>query len=404
MYRPGFGDCFLLTFEERDCQVHVLVDFGVHSRGDIGTLERIADNIESETGGRLEIVIASHAHRDHISGFQAFGGRFAQFERIGEVWMPWTEDPDNPKAVAIRRKHLALYPSLEEQLRLRSHRNQTSELTQQALDVLSNLRGNEKAVHLLATAFGTAGQVRYLRHGDKAPRIGGLPGLSARILGPPQDHASLARMDPPITERYFAGSKHASGDIRPFSGLEKREKDRDWPRLLKLGQPVLGSKQKKRFQAIVQSPPESLALVLDSVRNNSSLVILFQAAGRNLLFPGDAQWGSWQSMMSDPSTRDLLSDIDFLKVAHHGSHNATPRQFVEILRSKIPAVMVSTQEEPFRTIPRAPLIKALEACSSGGMVVRSDYVPVSNSRHKRLPEKLPSGFQAGDFWIDYTLE
>ena len=42
MYRVGFGDCFLLSIptakgQSTDRQQHILVDCGVHSRGDIGT-------------------------------------------------------------------------------------------------------------------------------------------------------------------------------------------------------------------------------------------------------------------------------------------------------------------------------------------------------------------------------
>ena len=70
--------------------------------------------------------------------------------------------------------------------------------------------------------------------------------------------------------------------------------------------------------------------------NNSSVVLLLEWRGRRLLFPGDAQWdaeenparqrGSWQVMRQHDAAPPLHLNqrIDFLKVGHHGSHNATP--------------------------------------------------------------------------------
>src|SRR5882762_11963661 len=88
MYRVGFGDCFLLTLPDAH---HVVVDCGVHSQGDIQTIERAVDDIVHTTGGRVALLIATHAHQDHISGFGAYEVQFRELE-IEEVWLPWTED------------------------------------------------------------------------------------------------------------------------------------------------------------------------------------------------------------------------------------------------------------------------------------------------------------------------
>src|SRR5258707_7617776 len=116
MYRTGFGDCFLLSFGPTQLQ-HVLVDFGAHMHGEIGTMDAVMDNIEETTGKKLALVVASHAHRDHISGFGKFADRFARFE-IGEVWMPWTDNSKDEEAQALASKHLRLYDALERHLAL----------------------------------------------------------------------------------------------------------------------------------------------------------------------------------------------------------------------------------------------------------------------------------------------
>jgi len=53
----------------------------------------------------------------------------------------------------------------------------------------------------------------------------------------------------------------------------------------------------------------------------------------------------------------MLNEVDFLKVAHHGSENATPVNVVHALKDSGLAVMVPTQVKPFPTIPRMPLLR-----------------------------------------------
>ena len=67
---------------------------------------------------------------------------------------------------------------------------------------------------------------------------------------------------------------------------------------------------------------------LDSVLNNTSLMLVFVVGKAVMLFPGDAQWGSWKAALGDPESRRLLDHVTFLKVGHHGSHNSTPQTFV----------------------------------------------------------------------------
>src|SRR6266536_2493246 len=85
MYRIGFGDCFLLTLPTTAGPRHILVDCGVHSRGNIDMLGPAVENIAQVTGGKLAVVILTHAHQDHLAGFGKFDARFRTFE-VGEVW------------------------------------------------------------------------------------------------------------------------------------------------------------------------------------------------------------------------------------------------------------------------------------------------------------------------------
>src|SRR5262245_60548552 len=73
-YNVGFGDCFLLSFRySADSERHILIDYG--STGLPKGVPRtrmmdIANDIKTRTGGKLHGVVATHRHRDHISGFE----------------------------------------------------------------------------------------------------------------------------------------------------------------------------------------------------------------------------------------------------------------------------------------------------------------------------------------------
>src|SRR5687768_5340215 len=69
-YSVGFGDCFLLSFAYANgSEKHVLIDFGSMAGAGGGRMMQVANDIKARTGGKLHAVVATHRHRDHISGF-----------------------------------------------------------------------------------------------------------------------------------------------------------------------------------------------------------------------------------------------------------------------------------------------------------------------------------------------
>ena len=73
---------------------------------------------------------------------------------------------------------------------------------------------------------------------------------------------------------------------------------------------------------------------LDDALNNTSLILCLDAGDKRMLLPGDAQIENWAYALKESTESDgfdsetvkaMLADVDFYKVGHHGSRNATPR-------------------------------------------------------------------------------
>jgi hypothetical protein len=387
MYRVGFGDCFLLSLPVSAGMEHILIDCGVHSQGDINKIGDAVDNVRAVTNGRLALVIATHAHQDHISGFTTCGDKFRQMS-VREVWMPWTENPADPKA----RQHKQKLTEMTD--RAFQHLNAAPHANPEALYAVQNLVPNKPALDLLHSGI-NGGSVGYFEAGKKIDDALGVPGLEVRFLGPPRDEKLLGRMDPPSSDRFLRASGdniETIGAIIPFDDRWTATAD-EYP------SEIIKPKELDSLKELAGDASE-LALTLDKVMNNTSLVTLFSYRGQNLLFPGDAQYGNWQGWMDDEDAAAILGSVDFYKVGHHGSHNATPKSAFDKMNPHGFAAMISTQSTPWPTIPFEKLIAALKQSSKG--FVRSDTLPVAGV--PTLPaEPLPEGFSKGDFWYDYIM-
>jgi metallo-beta-lactamase superfamily protein len=398
----GFGDCFLVSLPVEDGHRHVLIDCGVHPQGDIRTFGRVFADIAAVTGKRLALAVATHEHADHISGF----GRFEQELRgfaVDAIWMSWAMDLQDARASSLRKARLALAGELEQHFAARG-------ASPAARSALLNLRGNERAMASLRSGFhGATEDVRYLQGGEKPPPLPSLPRLAATVLGPPRDDEFLKKMNPPKSQRYVRldrGARVLVNGVSPFDGKYRREA-REGRRLY--GFPATsarGDLSEKELREMAAQSLDGLAFTLDSIANNTSLVLLFEYRGRRLLFPGDAQWGNWKSWIEQPESAALLEQVDFLKVAHHGSHNATPRDALERMTTGAFSAMVSTQSLPWPSIPQSQLMTRLKK-KTAQHILRSDSLSIAAAPDAPRGPKLgtmPSGFRRGELWIDWLAE
>jgi len=388
MYRVGMGDCFLVSIPDGKNRKHILVDCGVHAQSKFKGLKESVAAIEEETGGKLAVIVATHAHADHISGFGSEAETFNRFE-VGEVWLPWLEDLSNPAAKKLHAKTAALTSLLDAHM---SAPGATKDpliewVTLNAVGAKgrSSTGNNAKALDLLRSGFGDGKRTKYLQAGDVLSDAGGITGLTVRVLAPSTDPAFLSKMNPPESQLYGldANGELTEDRLLPFG-------ERWYDDAMVLDEPY-------RAELVKQCaiPLQALALSVDNYLNNTSLSLLLQYQGKTLLFPGDAQWGNWKSWEAD--WEPILSDISFYKVGHHGSHNATPHGALNLMKAAGVVAMASTDTvDSFNRgkfpVPYPNLVRDVKA-QVGDRYAQSDEL--TDAKAPFLPN--------GELWCDYEV-
>ena len=168
-----------------------------------------------------------------------------------------------------------------------------------------NLQGNDAAMAALRSGFrGATQDVRYLQAGDKPQPPLSLPHLATTALGPPRGDEFLKKMNPPRSQRYVRldrGARVMVNGLVPFDAKYRIE-DREGRK--RYGFPATSARDlsERDLRDLAQESLDTLAFTLDSIANNTSLVLLFEYRGRRLLFPGDAQWGNWKSWLDQPES------------------------------------------------------------------------------------------------------
>src|SRR5262249_20395383 len=116
-----FGDCFLLFIPTDEGERTMLVDCGVHPSGVKNTISTVVKDIVRtvtvDGKARIDVVVATHRHFDHISGF---GLKDWGSVEVGEVWLPWTEERGNARADAIRHTQHRLAAALKKRFGVRT--------------------------------------------------------------------------------------------------------------------------------------------------------------------------------------------------------------------------------------------------------------------------------------------
>lgn len=365
MYDVGFGDSFLIFFPTIDGVRKVLMDCGSIKAGTQPLKAVVQDIVNDVTDNdgvpRIDIVVCTHRHKDHVAGFDS--ALWSKVE-VREVWMPWTEEPDDPQARHIRETQSSLALQLDRNLAGVTAKSHLSLAEARAYRELAiNALSNENAMSTLHSGFAGKPDRHFLPEKDKdgkvilTMRTPALPGVTIRVLGPSWEEEVIRDMDPPAGQSYLKLQSATSqqADVLGAFPTEWRVDPDDYPADLRLPENICKGIEATGFQM-----EPAVAVALEKAVNGTSLMLLFQIGKANLLFPGDAQWGTWNSVLKKADLTDLLSKTNFYKVGHHGSHNATPVDFVEHVLGKDFWAMVSTRNmDNWPRIPKKELLEAL---------------------------------------------
>ncbi|MBI4903589.1 MAG: hypothetical protein HY820_08140 [Acidobacteria bacterium] len=351
MYRQGLGDCFLLTFPGKSGKpFYMMIDCGVvlGTAQPEGIMKSVVNDIIRETNGHIDVLVATHEHWDHISGFVQAKDLLLDKTKlqVDEVWLAWTENPKDTLAKKLRSERRRA----ENALRMAVNHLALKGAAESAdrVDSLVGFFGaragsTEDAMESVKKIAGTA--PRFFTPGEPPITVASVPGIRFWVLGPPRNEKLLKKSNPGKSEGYgldagedgaqaflvsaltrglgmgmsdgsafedaieepfdpdyaipMARATHLSffedryfgpaGDSglfeRPEAGHESDE-PRPWTNVAW-----------RRIDSMWMDASETMALQLDSATNNTSLVLAIEIVDRKevLLFPGDAQAGNWLS-------------------------------------------------------------------------------------------------------------
>src|SRR6185295_1749140 len=337
--------------------------------------QQIATDIQTRCGGKLEAVVASHRHADHINGFafdnEGDSGHIIRQCSPSRVLQPWTEDPQAPEdpAAASLLNHLRILHRYSWRLR-GSELLHLLGLRTCSEDVLREIRrfsannawtrddpANLSAVKNLREMSASP---LYLSYGQPANLD--LPGVDIQVLGPPTLQQSLEILKQRAThpaEFWQLLDAPGSVDARTEPLFDSRStRVSEWvPQQVRW---LIRRLNVLRGQQVLE-----MVRVLDDVLNNTSLILLFVVGDKKLLFPGDAQWENWSYALKH-TDHELLKGATLYKVGHHGSRNATPKSLWNLIKGEDLQSVLSTKAgrhgrvKDKTEVPRAALVAELK--------------------------------------------
>jgi hypothetical protein len=239
MYRTGLGDCFLLALPKKPRGTfYMLIDCGVYAGTpkDENKIRDIVKDIDAATGNHLDVLVVTHEHWDHVSGFhkEQAQDQFAKI-RLDKLWLAWTEDLSDPLARQLHDGRKAARAALTSVLQRAG--NNPALASRREVDLVDTLLGffgwgvdeagassasadppqglaaaamgakksikTEAAMLWLRDVYGK-GKTTFMRPGAGPLPLPGVAESLARVyvLGPPEDATLIRRSDPLADEVY----------------------------------------------------------------------------------------------------------------------------------------------------------------------------------------------------------
>jgi hypothetical protein len=463
MFCQGLGDCFLITLPQGGARPYsILIDCGVAmgtGNADV-IMPGVVRKIAALTGGIVDLLVITHEHWDHVSGFiQAAAEMTRDKIQFKHLWYAWTENPKDELARKLKAEHGKAKLAVARACQMAAHLKLDSASVKH-LNALEGVLafygpgaalGADKGKGTLADAMATPrslvgadrdeSALDYLMPGQRLALPGASSGLAAGVkayvLGPPHVEEKVERINPSksdpetyekqahaapamgVSWAWMAAAMSADGNVAGLSrdsaeaANQRLSQPFDMAQCIELDHAAQYSFFEKHYFAAgmendgrridgdwLWSGAQKLALHLENLTNNTSLVLAFELpqSKKVLLFAGDAQVGNWLSWHDQDYPADggqkvtasqLLANTVLYKVGHHGSHNATLRaKGVELMTHSGLVAMLPVEQEAvtrlrYGEMPLVSLVKELGRRTEGRVL--------------RLDEEWPNGKPPGEW-------
>lgn len=475
MYRAGTGDFFVLQFKkENTISFTMMIDCGCISGGK-ATFKPLVEDLQTLTGGVIDLLVVTHEHADHINGFEKSPDLFKQIT-FKNVWFAWTEDDSDADANDYRANHSELAKALTmavNKLNDLSDKKYYESLFANELNGELMLKGKKHFINSLSAinelnptaVLAAAGDplptmverltdynvikadtvVDCLEPGEVMEDLPGAEGIRFYVLGPPRNRTYLNRtevegesyeqreekstIDFAFLAAMGATASKKSTDKLPFeSEYEVKSNEKQIRSHYKDG----GDWRKIDHDWLFSAG--SLAMRYERSINNTSLAlaIQFEDSERVLLFPGDAEFGNWESwheglqwpvkingQIVNKKADYFLNNTVFYKVGHHLSQNGTAKgKGLEMMTSNDLAAMVTLDFKKINsgwlnTMPNDLIGAELIRKTKGKLFfvgdrskilpnIKTDRVTVKKT-HETTLNNLNKKFD-GKFFIDFEVK
>jgi beta-lactamase superfamily II metal-dependent hydrolase len=341
-YNVGCGDCIYVRIPGGKDGFHILIDCG--KKGGDELLKKAVTHLAGELPKgkkagtkRLDLIVATHRHEDHIKGFNA---EWFENIEVRNIWLSVGMDPKHPQATKVNELHSFADTAMRKL-------SEGGQALSPDIELLTSLYGvsNDQADELLMKTLPKINGVtpQYVHAGmttSKDLHLGLPKGCAIHVLAPEKDidhfylgedaDSSIKGMQA-ISAAMVANTDQAGASIAGDAAPENMPGN-------------IGRLDFQILQSRMISNGLGFAAKDSSIQNNLSVVLLLEWGKRRLLFVGDAEWGgefregkqngSWNVMWEKYRESHLAKPVDFLKIGHHGSINATPPPAEELRKSK----------------------------------------------------------------------
>ena len=377
-YNVGCGDCIYVRIPNGAQHFHILIDCGSKEGANSGVMKRAIQHLEDhmledDSSGkkRLDLIVVTHRHEDHIKGFNP---SFFKNIAIKNIWITAAMDETHEQAKAAHSLHN--FATKEVKALLDSGASLSPEL--QDLVALYGINNEGATTALTKTLPQNNGITpKYVHAGQTSDELKvEIENTKIIVLAPEKDidHFYLGKEATETLHGMQAAQDHFRTNASPATGTTE------------VFPTNISRSDFRKLQSRLLSNVLAFAVDDSEIQNNVSTVLLIEWGERRLLFVGDAEWkkafksgkknGSWNVMWHERKEH-LSKPVDFLKVGHHGSHNATPwnreadadDEVNQIFNAILPLpangddptaqCIVSTKRKQYDTIPDAALLAEL---------------------------------------------